>query len=220
MAAESTVLPTLLPHPPQRMDAFLRSSRASVPACLATALGSELPPPIFGRPSVYFHIQVRSIQSFSSHSQSALSATSPLLATAPPRPRPMMPRNSCCGMYSTRGPPSRAARRFLESGMPAITAKTPAFGRGCPRMLAQSPAAKKFCRGWPLGSLACSVVSTSKKPEVSVSRPSSRIQDWGAPSVHQTHSPNPTRTSPPGVRHTSASPPLSCASTRRASCSG
>ena len=78
-ARDSVDAPTLAPHPPHRMVVLLRRASAAAPLALATlapvapAAGSAAASssPMSGRPPVYVHIHLRSIQSLRSHRKGA-----------------------------------------------------------------------------------------------------------------------------------------------------
>mmetsp|Transcript_15699 Transcript_15699/g.52895 ORF Transcript_15699/g.52895 Transcript_15699/m.52895 type:complete len:266 (-) Transcript_15699:762-1559(-) len=205
------------------MGADWSKSRATWPLFVKAGGARAASVSIEGRPLVYCHIHLRSIQSLRSQSHFACKARSPREATAVSSPQPKRPKKSDCGMCVTESAPVSSATMFVYKSMPAMTAKTPAFGRGCPTTAQQSPAAKTF--RWPKHR---SSVSTRRKPSSSVRRPLLPSHAGAAADVHQTHSAKGTNSSPPCTLHRStfwpsttptASQPKRTKMPRPASCS-
>src|SRR6056300_1487148 len=88
-------------------------------------------------------INLRSIESFSRHSQSASSDHTPREAIACLSPVLIKPKKCFCGLYFLSESPLMSRLRFSVNTGPCLTAKTPDLGRG-DGMEAISPTAKIF----------------------------------------------------------------------------
>ena len=207
-ARDSTVAPTLAPHPPQRMAIADNACAASSPSSRTAEACAGAASCIAGN-SLNRRMKRRSIQSFQRQTQAPWKCNPPREATAYLSPVLIRANQWRCARYARNGRPSTARRRFSASGGPWRTANTPAFSRGWPTIAAMSPAAKTS------GSVTvCSVSFTSMKPASSSTRPVSRSQ--GAPDARVTHTTSSALTACPS---TVWSWPASTRSTRAFRCS-